>query len=150
MRAEPDTPEGCCDDLPAGHKCQESCERRIQNDETALNVDVGYYFNFTVDLQTGRPGGCTAFQPRKNGQDWTKSKVVDCDLNNYAPEGEPLYQIMEDFADHQTHWIRDYLVAYDKMSRNGNDDLTDGPTQWFGAECKTRRVKGRGKVWFCQ
>ena len=39
-RVEPDTPEGCGDDLAEGHKCQESCYRRIQNDETALSSDV--------------------------------------------------------------------------------------------------------------
>ena len=39
-RVEPDTPEGCGDDLAEGHKCQESCYRRIQNDETALASDV--------------------------------------------------------------------------------------------------------------
>ena len=43
-RVEPDTPEDCGEDLAEGHKCQESCYRRIQNDETALASDVGHNF----------------------------------------------------------------------------------------------------------
>ena len=45
-RAEPGTPQGCCDDLQPGEFCQPQCVRMIQNDETALAVDVGYYLDF--------------------------------------------------------------------------------------------------------
>lgn len=47
-RAEPNTPDRCCDDLPSGQYCKENCVKRIQNDETALSVDVGYYLDFQV------------------------------------------------------------------------------------------------------
>ena len=33
-------------------------------------------------------------------------KVVDCEKQNYAPEGEPLHQIVDEFADHQDIWFR--------------------------------------------
>ena len=33
-------------------------------------------------------------------------KVVDCEKQNYAPEGEPLHQIVDEFADHQDVWFR--------------------------------------------
>merc|ERR1711892_1635407 len=33
-RAEPNTPDGCCDNLEVGQKCQESCMKFIVNDET--------------------------------------------------------------------------------------------------------------------
>ena len=33
-------------------------------------------------------------------------KVVDCEKQNYAPEGEPLYKIVDEFADHQDIWFR--------------------------------------------
>ena len=45
-RAEPASPEDCCDDLQQDQFCRPSCVRRIQNDETALAVDVGYYLDF--------------------------------------------------------------------------------------------------------
>ena len=150
MRAEPDTPEGCCDNLSDGQYCQKSCQDRIQNEETALNVDVGYYFDFTVDPETGRPGGC----PGLAFNEHTKSAIVDCGLNKYAPEGEALSDIVEDFADSQANWIRDFLTAFDKMSKNGNLDLVQGPTSWFGAECAIKEIKEKGKrkkkIWKCE
>ena len=146
MRAEPDSPDGCCDDLPDGYKCQPACQHRIQNEETALAVDVGYYFNFTVDPETGVPGGCPSLVFSRH----KKSQIVDCGLNNYAPEGEALHEIVEDFADHQDNWIRDFMRAFDKMSKNGNTNLQDGPTSWFGATCKTEKVGKKKNVWVCR
>ena len=147
MRAEPDTPEGCCDNLPDGHKCQESCMYMIKNGETALGADMGFYFNFTVDPETGKPGGCDGLTFNKHN----KSPTVNCGLNHYAPEGEPLYQIVEDYADHQDSWFRDFITAFDKMSRNGYSDgeLTRGPVTWIGANCELKKIKRRGKVWQC-
>ena len=148
MRAEPDTPQGCCDNLPDGYKCQPSCQTRIQNEETALSVDMGYYLDFTVDPETGKPGGCSGLTFNEH----VKSAIVDCPLNKYAPEGEALSDIVEDFADSQEHWIRDFLTAFDKMSRNGNTGLVPGPTSWFGAQCVETQVKANGskrKVWNC-
>merc|ERR1711923_28725 len=137
MRAEPDTPEGCCDNLPEGQKCQQSCQNGIKNEETALAVDVGYYLDFTVDPETGKPGGC----PGLAFNEHTKSTIADCGLNKYAPEGEALSDIVEDFAESQANWIRDFLTAFDKMSRNGNSGLIQGPISWFGAECTESTVK---------
>lgn len=141
MRAEPDTPEGCCDDLPDGHTCQESCQYMIKNGETALGADMGFYFNFTVDPETGKPGGCDGLTFNQHN----KSPTVNCGLNHYAPEGEPLHQIVEDFADHQDTWIQDFITAFDMMSRNGNTDLVDGPTSWFRAPCRLDK-----RTWVCE
>ena len=38
---------------------------------------------------------------------------MDCPKNTYAPEGEPLYQIVEEFADNQEAWFNvriDYRI----------------------------------------
>ena len=32
--------------------------------------------------------------------------MVDCEKNSYAPEGEPLHQIVEEFADNQEAWFK--------------------------------------------
>jgi len=158
MRAEPDTPASCCDrNEEMGWKCDpDSCQRRIQNDETALSVDVGYYLDFDVDAATGRPRGCPSFESKANGgklrnDKWKGSDVVDCEKNSYAPEGEPLHQIVEEFADNQEAWFKDFLTAFDKMSNNGYADgeLVEGPSNWIGASCASKRVRGRGKVWTC-
>ena len=34
---------------------------------------------------------------------------IDCPLQTYAPEGEPLHSIVEEFADDQNAWLRDFL-----------------------------------------
>ena len=141
MRAEPDTPEFCCDDLADGEVCQESCQYLIKNGETALGADMGFYFNFTVDLETGKPGGCDGLYFNRHN----KSPTVNCGLNQYAPEGEPLHQIVEDYADHQDTWIQDFITAFDKMSRNGNTNLVDGPTSWFKAPCRLDK-----RTWICE
>ena len=49
-RAEPSMPAGCCDDLEAGQRCSEKCQRWIVNDETALSVDTGYMLAFNVGI----------------------------------------------------------------------------------------------------
>ena len=146
MRAEPDSPEACCKDVPAGQKTNfEGCQELIKNGETALGADMGFYFNFTVDPKTGKPGGCEGLTFNRAN----KSPVVKCGMNHYAPEGEPLYKIVEDFADHQDNWIRDFMVAFDKMSQNGNTDLMNGPTSWFGATCNRLGKKSDWK-WSCR
>ena len=47
--------------------------------------------------------------------------------------------------------LQDFLAALDKMSMNGNDpsDLTEGPSGWFGADCKKQKVKGSGNIMIC-
>ena len=39
-------------------------------------------------------------------EDWRNSLVVDCGKNMLAPEGEPLHQIVEDFADNPNTWFK--------------------------------------------
>merc|ERR1719282_1827363 len=143
-RAEPNTPDRCCDDLPSGQYCKENCVKRIQNDETALSVDVGYYLDFQIDPVTGRPDGCDCFSDAYRYPNWTNSKVVDCPKQKYAPEGEKLHKIIDEFADNQNKWIKEFLSALDKMSKNGNENLVEGPTTWYGARCNSIKVAGKG------
>ena len=124
MRAEPDTDmETCCVNNEAmGWKCDpDNCQRRIQNDETALSTDVGYYLDFDVDAETGRPKGCPSLDAKQDGglnknNNWRNSKVVDCEKQNYAPEGEPLHEIVEEFADDQGAWFKVKLLDYTFLS----------------------------------
>ena len=39
-------------------------------------------------------------------KNWKNSGRVDCPKNTYAPEGEPLHQIVEEFADNQEAWFK--------------------------------------------
>ena len=63
-KAEPVTPDGCCEDFEEVEKCKERCMGLIANDETALSVDVGFYLDFEVDDVLGRPHGCPAFDDK--------------------------------------------------------------------------------------
>ena len=81
-----------------------------------------------VDPETGRPHGCDCFSEAFRSPNWSNSRVVDCPKQNYAPEGEPLHEVIEEYADNQDLWFKDFLSALDKMSMNGNDPskLTEG------------------------
>ena len=48
-------------------------------------------------------------------------KVVypNCDKEDYAPEGEPLYAIVDDFADNPQQWMDEFWHALHKMLENG-------------------------------
>ena len=61
------------------------------------------------------------------------SYIMQCPKNEYAPEGDPVYQIVEDFADDHDIWAKDFLDAYQQMLSNAFEDLEDGPqNSWLG------------------
>merc|ERR1711892_1399103 len=150
VRAEPNTPERCCKNLENGQKCQEGCMKFIANDETAMSVDVGFYLDFQADNITGRPSGCPVFDHQHN-PDWHDAGPVDCPKQMYAPEGEPLHLVVEEYADYQNLWIDDFVPAFEQMVVNGipEEDLQTGPTTW-GATCSQQPVKSQGVVWVCK
>ena len=123
--------------------------RFIANDETALSVDVGFYLDFQVDNITGRPSGCPVFDNKHD--DWREAGPVDCPKQKYAPEGEPLHLVVEEYADYQDLWVDDFVTAFEQMVVNGvpEDDLNAGPTVW-GVQCSERHVQRLGYVWKCQ
>ena len=113
-------------------KCQPECQRRIQNDETALPCEVGFHRHFKFDETTGMPYGCDAFDTEKFQAGKVNSVQVDCGLEKHIPEGETqmLYQIVEEFAEDQEAWMDDFVTALEKMLDNGyGDKLT--PTDTF-------------------
>ena len=59
--------------LEQGMQCQPSCQRDIQNDETALSSETGFYWKFESDPETGRPFGCPGFDNDK----WLTGTLAD-------------------------------------------------------------------------
>ena len=47
-----------------GLQCNPDCQRFIQNDETALSAENGFYWKFESDPDTGRPFGCPGFDDK--------------------------------------------------------------------------------------
>ena len=71
MRAEPNTPEHCCENLSEGMFCQPDCMKSIQNDETATPSEAGFYWKFQFDPETGFPSGCPGLD---NNKRWKPGK----------------------------------------------------------------------------
>ena len=71
--------EGCCSDLETGLKCQPECEigigeeNRLRDDqESAILPDVGLYWHFETDSETGEPFGC----PGMEVGNWKNGKII--------------------------------------------------------------------------
>merc|ERR1711953_1628789 len=128
--------EKCLKDYPGtnskygGKKCAPGCEKPEIVMETSLAADVGLYYHFESDPKTGQPYGCDGFKDDIN--DWqdgkgfmTGSKMTyphKCKEETHAPEGEPLYKIVEDYSANQQKWFDDFIPIVHKMSANGYKD----------------------------
>lgn len=104
------------------------------------------------------PHGCPGFEnfntdTFKKGYDWTWSTVggtksdPQCAKNTLErpPGSTPLHEILEEYADSQSNWIRDFVPTLEKMLANGyaSGELHDGPDQWSDVQCSTDRF------WVC-
>lgn len=119
----------CCTDLEPGIFCQPECQKPFFSDQTSLGCDVGMYYHFETE-ENGKPFGC-------KGMDKDDYNIVDvwCEKEEYAPEGEPLYQIVEDLAESNVNMMKDFAPALEKMILNGYQTelttLTEVPSEWY-------------------
>merc|ERR1712243_448331 len=61
--------------------------------------------------------------------------AMKCNLNDYAPEGTPMHQIIDDLASDNEYFAEKFLESYGMMISNGytESELTDGPQNgWLG------------------
>ena len=146
----------CCQGLEEGQYCKpdsdlmeddpnginNGCEKMMLifgADEMAINSEMGLYFDFKV-TDDGIPYGCPNFDGfnteswKSNKNTWSQKPGVgrydpECPLQTLAvPEGStPLHQIVEEYAEDQDAWIRDFIPALEKMLANGynSNDLQD-------------------------
>ncbi len=117
----------CCNDLPPGKVCLvedpalENCMQHNDNDQEAnILTDAALYWKFQVEPQSGAPYGCS----NMNDGRWRKGKVFqkrnpNCDREDHAPEGRPMFEIVEDYADNQDNWVAAFYTAIEKMLSNG-------------------------------
>jgi len=119
------------------------------NNQFGFPWEVGMMYNFTVGGDMQRAMGCEGLDepfgtlpeadwPYRIATDdnpiW-HSPVMKCNVNEYAPEGKELHQIIEDLASDNEYFAERFLEAWQMMTNNGynNDELTDGPQSgWLG------------------
>ena len=100
--------------------------------ERALSSDVGFYLKFQVH-ESGRPMGCGAFTQAWLDDKKQSSGEVDCPLEDHAPDGEPMWKIVEEMATSNEKMMKDFLPAFEKMIENGyqDGDLNPQPLDMF-------------------
>merc|ERR1712039_171972 len=105
-------------------------------DEAGTHSDLGMYYKFDVD-EGGFPTGCGLFdhleEPHKyknveysSNNAYLRSRKnflvdQDCGYQTHAePEGsDPLYKIVEEFADNKNAFFEMFVPTYEKMLSNG-------------------------------
>jgi len=118
------------------------------NNQFAFPWEVGMYWNFTTSREKGQraigcPGLDTPFGtvekpnwPHRNtNSPIFGSPAMNCSRNMYAPEGKPMYQIVEELAEDNEYFAEIFLEAWQQFTSNGYtaDDLVDGPDNgWLG------------------
>ena len=119
-----DTPKYEKQDL----KCHPRCVNWDRKGEASLAIDAGFYYHFDFDPVTGEPSGCPGFDdpnwknrigPKGVDDDELPQVYPNCSLEEYAPEGEKLHEIVEDYAANQQKWFDDFVDVLHKMSANG-------------------------------
>ena len=122
----------CCTGRESTEFCQPSCVKQHFSDQTALSSDVGFYYHFET-ASDGKPYGCQGIM----NMDWWKkwAKGIKCEKEEYAPDGEPLYQIVEEQAESNAAMMKDFAPALEKMVENGyqnrQESLTQVPAEWY-------------------
>ena len=58
---------------------------------------------------------------------------MQCEKSEYAPEGENVADIVDEFANDHDLWVVDFLDAWVIMMNNGASNLEDAPeNSWLG------------------
>jgi len=120
-------------------------------DEIALNAEMGLYKQFEVD-DYGVIYGCPGLEIFNRTMRGTKGRTTWSELpGGYGPQepecekqmiehpagsGEPLYTLFEEYASNQQNFVRDFVIAMEKMLANGySEGLTQAPDHWTDVSC---------------
>ena len=122
----------CCTGRVSTEFCQPSCVKQHFSDQTALSSDVGFYYHFET-ASDGKPYGCQGIMNKDWSAKWAKG--IRCEKEEYAPDGEPLYQIVEEQAESNAAMMKNFAPALEKMVENGyqnrQESLTQVPAEWY-------------------
>jgi len=124
----------------------------VGGDEIAINAEMGLYKQFEVD-DDGVIYGCRGleiFNTTMRGTEGHRAvwSIPPGEWGPYEPEcekqmiehpagsGEPLYTLFEEYASNQQNFVRDFVIAMEKMSANGySEGLTQAPDHWTDVNC---------------
>ena len=131
----------CCKErernCQSNNSCDEDCTLQTDNKERYLGPDMGFYFKWQINGQ-GLPRGCPGFEDRRgrgmSDRDFRKKGMVipDCPKQDADDgTGQELWKTVEEFADSQETWIKEFVAAFEKMQSNGYKSLDQGPTGFW-------------------
>jgi len=107
-----------------------------------LPYELGLYYDFEVSGPANRPRGCPGidvetvdfpFEDVHKGTTSKHSNPIQCNKTTYAPEGEVMSSIVEEFADDHDLWAAEFLEAWQVMQNNVDQELQPASQEsWLG------------------
>ncbi len=132
--------EYCCAEKAAGcfanSTCPSLCTRNIVSRTRMTSPEVGFYIKWKID-DDGMPFGCDCFEQDSIGEKQSLG-VCNCPKQDLSDGfNMPLWQRVEDYADHQEKWLEDLSHSFLHMQTNGYDpkELRDGPEDFWRFDC---------------
>ena len=115
------------------NSCHPKCTMWMDNQERGLGPDTGFYFKWNIDSD-GKPRGCPGFPSGwKDGHfrhhAWLEPRCPKQDADDGT--GQELWKTVEDFADDNELWMREFVASFEKMQTNGYSQLDQGPTGFW-------------------
>lgn len=136
----------------------------VGSEEMMLSSDMGLYWHFNVDSNKfptdctgltstlGNRGVFNSFSTFVGGPLFTEG-AVECNSQTAQESGDSaVHEIIEDYANNQATWLRDFVPAFEKMLSNGyaQNQLIDGPDQFTNVTCSNREdVSNKHRYWVC-
>ena len=116
----------CCNGIPEGKKClpeepgPDSCVTKSDNHQEAnILADAGLYWKFQVDPASGAPYGCPEMERARWRKGIERYAWPLCEKEDHAPEGRPMFDIVDEYADDQDSWVAAFYTAIERMLSNG-------------------------------
>lgn len=163
--------KGQLNECPERNKCshihelwRQGSEPLDKTVESRLPAEMGLWLDFNVTSHL--PTGCTGLKDFNKhqiamGDEWmwsgtngTKGEVGCKKQSLQMPSGsKSLSEIVQEFADDQSAWLKEFVPAYEQMLANGYDpnlDFTEGPDYMTDVTCPNQDKRSPDKrFWLC-
>jgi len=134
----------------SGLRDQQNRHYQGWSNQFAFPYELGLYWKMTTGGVGQRAVGCTGLDEpfgeveeygtpnwpyRNNNSPIHGSPAMDCEVNDYAPDGKTMASIVEKFAEDNEYFAEKFMEGWQQMTANGygEGDLEDGPeSSWVG------------------